>query len=169
LGVWWLAIAFLAYLACLKLLGSVVRMADLKWLRHAALTASVHEPDPHQMEQRVNWWELLRAGFQPTAPPGCKSNRLRLAGRLGGSSDAEVNRIPVFKKRHCTAREAKSIALAAGGPSAESPRAEAPTSSLAVPSGADRARERDAVNAAWRNHLRSAIRTTEPSSFRQAR
>jgi hypothetical protein len=111
IGLPWLLVALGAYLACWRLVTCLLNVAKLLWLRKLALTASGREADPKRSEdQPVNWWELLRAGFDPTTPTGAfESPDLRLAGRPWRVLVRGSTQIPVFKKRHCTGPNGQRI------------------------------------------------------------
>jgi hypothetical protein len=106
LGIGWLVVAFAAYLSCVRVWECAVDLAQFLWVRRIAAAAEGVEPDPSKRaNQPVNWWAMIRAGFD-SVPYGegfvLRSETLRLAGRPWRVLRRGSLRIPVFKKRHCS-------------------------------------------------------------------
>jgi hypothetical protein len=78
----------------------------LAWRQRQCLTAKAREPDRDSMEiQKVNWWELLHAGFRSIAyKDNLPDHTWKLRGRPKRVLLRGSDRIPVFFMRHGEAR-----------------------------------------------------------------
>lgn len=97
----WLALVGLAVVAW-KTAPLFVKALRLAWRQRLCLTAQPREPDPQATEiQRVNWWELLHAGFQSIP---YKDNLFDENWKIRGKPKRVLRRgsqrIPVFFKRY---------------------------------------------------------------------
>jgi hypothetical protein len=102
-GPWWLTLPPLAgFLYSVSLMVKSVRNVFRRsWRLRAAREAKPHEPDlESSSDQAVNWWGLLKAGFQsqPYREP-LRDPRWRLAGKPWRVLRRDSIRIPVFRIR----------------------------------------------------------------------
>ena len=97
----WLALVGLAVVAR-NTIPLFVKALRLAWRQRLCLTAQPKEPDPHSTEiQRVNWWELLHAGFKSVPyKENLFDEKWKLRGKPKRVLRRESQRIPVFFKRH---------------------------------------------------------------------
>jgi hypothetical protein len=92
--------ALVGVVACLLGLVHVGRMVfTLLWRRRAALRAEAREPSPNiDQIERVNWWSLLKAGFEPVPPQRqFRHPELALEGSPWRVLERGGLRIPVIK------------------------------------------------------------------------
>jgi len=96
----WLGMVGLAFVGW-RLLPLFKKAMILAWRQWHCLNAQPKEPDPESTEnQRVNWWELLHAGFRSIPyKDNLYDEHWRLAGRPWRVLRRGSQRIPVFRKR----------------------------------------------------------------------
>lgn len=77
------------------------RLKELKELYAYTQSRKPIEPDPlNSADQRIDWWELHKAGFESFAPPRkLDDESVRLAGKPWRILRREHLMIPVFKKK----------------------------------------------------------------------